>query len=376
LRKDIFELIKVTPPEEESSTSSTYGGYRSNKSKDDSKSKKTSKIDNTGKIYVPKKVLSNFDFHRKINFSKDGFSAFKLADSYKSLYQAVGGSPLFLAVLVLIFALLLGPINLFVLHKYNMKLLVFLTVPVISMICCSILFLYFLLFEYGRLDYFRQSFTILDENSNTSYTLGGGILVAGRNLNNELVFPLSSVVYPSSMSWRDKALNISNKYIKLDKAQNFTYNWIKAKSPFSFTVTSIKQDRSRLEIKKSGNELELLNGLGANIGLVYILSDDGKTLYLAKNIRAGANGKAELYKNLDYKRKTTDISYPQLFSKYNDEKQVDGVLSDYALRTLKNGEYIAWLTKDPFLKQGLEYKANVHELGCFVHGISEFGGSR
>ena len=374
LKKDVFELLKETV-EEEKSTGSSYSSSRYSR-KEDNDSKKSKKIDNSGKIYVPKKVLGNFDYNKTLIFSKDGFSSFKLTDCYRSKYQAFAGSPIFLAFLVVLFALLIGPINLFILHKYNQKIMVFLSVPIISLICCSILFLYFLMFEYGRLDYFRQSFTILDETSNTSYTIGGGIIIAGRNMNNELVFPLSSAVIPSSMSWKDKSINTSKKSIKLDKAQNLTYNWIKAKSPFCYTVTTIKQDRSRLEIKKSGKEYDLLNGLGADLLSVYLLGDDGN-IYKANNIKAGATGKAEFnFTQKGGNRKTAAISYYYLFAKYNDIRQCEESMFDYAKSTLKKGEYIALLSKDPFLKQGLEKKAEVHELGCFVHGISDFGGSK
>ncbi len=351
--KDLFSQIKKTPE----TTSSSYSSYGRRETK------KTEVASVTTGKYVPKDILREFGLQKQTK-QNDLRVESCFSDEYKAM-TSVG----LLIVLVFVFALLLGPVNFYFLNQYKKRILIFVSVPIIALVCCSIIFIYFLIFEYGRLDIFRQSFVLLDENSNTSVVLGGELIISGKSLNEPLSFPINSIVGFNNGYYRRESGSLV-KGIKLDKTQNFVYNWIKAKEPFFYSVVSIKQDRSRVEFNKSGSDYEILNGLGADISLIYYREDYNK-VYHGSNIRAGSKATITKTSN-NYRMNPNTIDLYSMFKNYN--KPADSAES--FVKNLKPGEYFAVLKSDPFLKQDLDRKGNVREMGCFVYGVSKKGVSR
>lgn len=352
--KDLFNQIKKTPQ-----SSSSYG-YSSYSRKED---KKTEVKENIPGKYIPKDILREFNLQKAGNQND-----LKVESCFNDEYKAMTSVSL-LIVLVFFFALLLGPVNFYFLNLYNKRILIFVSVPLIAIICCSIIFIYFLLFEYGRLDVYRQSFVMLDENTNTSVVLGGELIISGKAMNEPLSFPINSIIGINRGRYgRESASQV--KGMRLDKAQNLTYNWIKAKEPFVYSVISVKQDRSRVEFNKSGSDYEILNGLGADISIIYY-RENSERVYQGSNIKAGS--KATITKSSNYySMNSSSLDLYSIFKNY--DKQSD--CADSFIRNLRPGEYIAVLKKNPFLKQDLDRKANIREMGCFVYGKSKKGVSR
>ena len=356
--KDLFKEVRSTPP---SSSSSSYG-YGSRKDKKEEKKDDTQNIKGT---YVPSDILREFDISRRKS------DTIKVEDCFNSEYKAMT-SVFLILLLVFVFAILIGPLNFVYLNYYDKKILIFVTVPVTSLICCSIVFLYFLFFEYGRLDVYRQSFTLLDENTNTSITYGGESIVSGKAINDALSFPLTSIVKTSTGG---RSRNITGlRTISLGKSQVFGSNWIKAKTPSHYTVVSIKQDRSRVEINSSGSEVEILNGLGADISLIYYKSVDGKSFYEGKDIRAGDRRKLSSAGSIK-RSSDKEIDYDILFKSYRKVSDIKSASRTFAERELRPGEYFVYLKTDPFLKQSFDRKASIREMGCFVYGKPKKGGA-
>lgn len=363
--KDLLNKVISTP--EKTTTTTTYSKKQPKPITDEYFEKQKYKA-----MYKPMDILNALDLnnpHFSI-FGRYGNNDFRVKNYYDKDYRAFGSIAIII-ILVIIFAFFIGPVNFFYLKHIDRKILIFATVPIISVICCSIIFVYFLLFEYGRLDIYRQSFTLLDEKNNTSITYGAEIIVSGHSMNEALSFPLSSVVMPDLLYYK-RGSSFSNQEIRLDKTQNFTRDWIKAKIPLAYSITSIKQDRSRLDIKQKSDSIEVLNGLGADIEALYIISDDGNYLFNGESI---ASGKTKiLAKN---KKRVTHrylaINYNTFLSDYNDRSSIIKSMKRYAEDTLKPGEYIAYLKTNPYMKQEMDWRASIKELGCFVHGTLKQG---
>ncbi len=372
--KSLFDLMMKSPPEEEKSGYYGYSSYSRSSTKSETKTtkeeeeKKYAEL-NKGKIFNPKEVIAKFDEFSHTYNNRNYKDCFTVERDYKYDYKIMK-SPLAIMFFVLLFALLLGPINLFVLNKYKARIMVFVSVPVISIICCTMVFVYFLLFEYNRLELFRQSFTLLDNNSGVAITFGSELIVSGKTLNNELAFPLSSVIYAYDLTYRN--VYGVTKEIRLDKDQNFTYEWIKPKVPLAYYVKSKETAKFRLEVKESENEIEFINGLGSDIDEIYILSEDGKNLCKAFGIGAGKNGRASVYiDNFSYNPSSKLLIKNNFRGLLKKEKPLD----KYAKDCLKPGEYIAKLRTNPFMRQNFDSRASIKELGCYVHGTSKKGGS-
>ena len=349
---DLFRDIKSTPAN--SSSTSSYGYGSRNK-----KEEKDKKTVYTPGVFVPKDIL------RELNIKgSDRRNEFKVEDCYNREYRAMTSVSLII-VLVFVFAILLGPVNFYFLNLYGKRILIFVTVPLISLVCCSVIFLYFLCFEYGRLDVFRQSFVLLDENSNTSIVWGGEVIISGKALNDSLVFPLNSIIDTNSGYLGSRNSGGLFKGIKLDKSQNFNRNWIRAKEPFRYTVLSVKQDRSRVEFYKNGDNIEILNGLGADIAIIYYRDEYGR-IYQGSNIKAGIKASIDkLSGSINSSNGAFDLY--NLLKNYTNQKDIMGAAKSF-VKYLRRDEYFVYLESDPFLKQDLDQKANIREMGCFVYG--------
>ena len=110
-----------------------------------------------------------------------------------------------------------------------------------------------------------------------------------------------------------------------------------------------------------------------------------------KNLAAGKKGKAEILgysgngkksesfklrsSSSAFKKSSKRIDFSNMLNYYNDDSRKRENVEIYAKETLEPGEYIAFLKKNIYMKQGLDWKADVSELGCFVHGKTKSGGS-
>src|SRR5579872_848577 len=74
--------------------------------------------------------------------------------------------------LILVFGIIIGPVNMFILGQKKRKLWLFWTVPVISFITCMMIFGYMVLTESRHGNSRVEVFTVLDENSRRASTIG------------------------------------------------------------------------------------------------------------------------------------------------------------------------------------------------------------
>lgn len=308
-------------------------------------------------------VLSSFvaDGNNK-RFSEDDFRATNVLNEYRDKYDRMASHSL-LGYLVIFFAIVLGPLNYWILNKYDKKILVFVTTPVIALICCLLVFGYDLIFEAWRFDIFRQSVTILYQEDNTAITSGGEVFISGRSRNNCLEFPLGSVVIPYTSGREFETGGSLMREVRLENVQKYTENWIRAKKPLALAATTVKQSRARLEIKNVGNSIEVLNGLGADAKDVYVVSDDGQKEYYFSKIKSGAVARPDRTER-----------YAMANSKHIGFSNNYSIAREVTKDILKAGEYTALLETDPFMAQEIDSKATIRELGCVV--IGKYKGNR
>lgn len=370
MKETIFDEMIPAEAKEERNTYAVGGSRRFHKKETAEESPKentgVSFISNQRKIFRAEDVLEEvkrFVDTNKTRFTNDDFRDFSVISEYSSKYEPMSSS-INLGILVIFFAIVLGPVNYYVLRKKDKKILVFLTTPIIAFVCCLLVFGYDLIFESWRFDIFRQSVTLLYQNENTAITCGNELFISGKNRNNSLEYPLSSIIIPYTGSREFEIGSSLDRVIKLENVQKFSDNWIKSKRPLALANTSIKQSRARLEIKKDGDSIEVLNGLGADIKKAEIVSEDGSRMYLFENIKSGAV--AHPVRSLKYYPDRSNG--PELRASYD-------FLNISANKLLKSGEYVAYLDSDPFLAQGIDSKATIHELGCIVVG-RYMGGSK
>lgn len=252
-----------------------------------------------------------------------------------------------LMILIYAFALIIGPVNVLVLHKTGKKIWVFFTVPAVSLICCLLIVGYYMIFERSTLLVKKSSLTFLDERYNRALTFGSLAVFSSANRPAGFNFTFDTEVM--EMKKRTYRTRDGNKFINLDGSQNLADGWIRPKIPVYLHLRKIQTCRERLEIEKTDKTYKVLNGLGAKIKTVHLRTFAGE-YYSCKNLPAGQTGKLlpETYENVTGMK---DLPWVYKRGWYKMVERLDKESRNF----LEKGMYVAVLEDTPFLeKQSFE----------------------
>lgn len=279
-----------------------------------------------------------------------------------------------LLALMVIFAIVIGPVNLVILSQRRRRLWLFWTVPLISFFTCVMVLGYMVFSEGNRGKTRIESFTLLDENSRRATTvgwqgvytpmLGGGGLHF--NTQTEVSYQNEESLY-GSLSYRRPRTG-SPLTIDWTQDQHLVSGWQTPRVPSHFVLRKSETRRERVTIRAgSDGRLEATNGLGAEISDFWYLDEKGK-YYSAQNIPAG--GRAAL--NPAARPKETE-KIRTLRTIYNrDWYDVVAKMKRTGPEFLTPRTYLAILSAAPFLDESA-MKESVLEARSVVFGIVKEG---
>lgn len=274
-----------------------------------------------------------------------------------------------LMLLIYLFAFIIGPVNVFILHKIGRRILVFLTVPVASLVCCIFIYAYYLAFESSTLLIKKQTLTLLDERDNRAVVLGNYSVYSARSRPEGLRFDMQTEVYPLNRD--DYRSSDAGKYVALDEDQHLKEGWIKPKVPRYLHLRSIQTRRERLTLSLNNGRLQLMNGLGTEIIKLHLKTSSGK-IYTLENLGAGST--AELREVSPVSSVKTPTSPADIFSEHW-FRLTEDIGKNYQMDYLKPGTYVASLRESPFIRQSLESEAKVTDEACIIGILKEEPGS-
>jgi hypothetical protein len=180
----------------------------------------------------------------------------------------------YLSILI-VFSLLIGPVNYWVLWRKRQQILLLLTAPVISGAFILLLAGYVVAGEglgvHGR----AMTFTMLDQvrkqaSTRASVSLyAAGMTPAGglRFARDLAVFPIG----PEGTGSRERQL------LDLTEAQRFSGGVIQARSPTNLETIGFRSARERLSFSRDAGGLSVVNGLGETVSV--LLYRDGGAIY-------------------------------------------------------------------------------------------------
>ncbi len=267
-----------------------------------------------------------------------------------------------LMLIIYLFAFLIGPVNVFVLHRLGRRILVFVTVPVASFICCVFIYGYYVIFESSTLLGKRNALILLDERDNRAITLANYSIYSARRRSEGFRFDMQTEVFPVNRN--DYRSNDSGKCIVLDEDQHLREGWIKPKIPRYMHLRSIQTRRERLSLTARNGSLEMMNGLGADIEEVVFMTSGGR-VFRSTQVRAGATSVMEEVKGIT----AGSSSLPETVSRgwFNIFDHIK--VSPYSY--LKPGTYVARLSRSPFLRQAIDEEAAMTETACLIGILKE-----
>ena len=284
---------------------------------------------------------------------------------------ASGGIPVRgLFILMVLFCVVMGPVNLTVLSRKKRRIWMLWTVPAISLLTCAAVFGYMIVAE-GWTGHVRSmGITLLDEKARRATTIGWTAfytpLVRGDGLHfgtdTEVSPLLGSPEMQTDYRYRRDG---SGRSVDWTSDQNLASGWLASRVPVHYRLRKSETRRERVAVKRgSDGKLSLVNGLGADIGQIWYADETGK-LYSAGPVRAG--GEAVL---VDTGEKVAKDPAPEGIAnllRSGWQSKIDANVADAKLYLLPR-HYLAKLQGTPFMEQALP-SAAVGECHSVVIGI-------
>ncbi len=268
-----------------------------------------------------------------------------------------------LFVVLLVIMVAIGPLNLAVLSRKKKSMLVYVTVPAIALLSSLSLMGYALANEGIARSVTRSLLTLLDETEQravtigwtgyyTTFTPGGGLLLS----------PLTELgtVREPWMGRRARRLSVD-----FTEGQRFLSGFVEARVPARFSVRHVESRRERLVFATEGNARVVTNGLGVDLGELWVTDPDG-TLWGVPSVPAGKKATlGEVRSAASAVRAADAIDLRDVFA--GSWEALEGRMASVGPQLPPN-TWLARVARSPFLADGID--ARTRKESSFVLGTS------
>ena len=264
-----------------------------------------------------------------------------------------------LVVLVIFFALLIGPVNMLVLGFWKRRVWLIWTIPLTSVVA-SFTVLGLVVFSEGiKTVTSVKSVTILDQRRGEAMTSGIAGFYRTFSPPGGIVYSNSTEVTPIIGNMEGFSLGLQTK-----GSQHLTQNWIRPRIPSFFYLRKVAPSNVRLVFDWNG-EPTVTNGLGVKISNLSVISPDGDRYSIAM---LDLDQKAVLKRDFEQESDEEHVLF-QASSSFES-------LTDRAsLPPLVRGTYLATIEGvSPFLESGIENMKSNTQVNT-IFGIFSSDGS-
>ncbi len=269
-----------------------------------------------------------------------------------------------LFVVVLLFTILIGPVNLIWLSRRNRRMWLLWTVPGLSLLACLAVMGWVLAKE-GVVRFQRSEVvTVLDERLHRATSYGWAGYYATLTPGDGLRFGLETEVSPVLAWTGDKPQDISRS-IAWGETQHLDKGWLRARLPSYFIVRKSEQRRERLSLRWSADGgLEVVNGLGVSLKALWVAGPSGRLYRADQPLAAGASVALELAED------TAKGGADALRRIYQGDLPGRSLqLEQEPAEFLRPGTYLAITDDTPFLEDGLD-RVDRNRRSTVIYGIS------
>ncbi len=211
------------------------------------------------------------------------------AETLNNLFPVVDGTDLpvrGMAFLMLVFILVVGPINLLVLRAFKRRIWFLWTIPAISAATCLLVLIYSLTSEGITPSTRTEAVTLLDQSARRATTAALMAFYCPLTPGDGLHFTTETAAAPLFVN--DSHRNGEAHEVDWSNGQHFLSGWIKSRVPAHFFVRKSEPRRERLQIERSADgKLTVVNGLGAAVKTLWLVDAQGQ-LHKTDAIEAGA----------------------------------------------------------------------------------------
>jgi hypothetical protein len=269
-------------------------------------------------------------------------------------------------IMMVVFVIVIGPLNLIWLSRRKKKIWLLWTVPAISLLT-TLAVSSFALFGEGLGATARtEAMTILDEASHRATSIGWTGFYSPVTPGDGLHFSYDTELNPK-IYWNFTYGDGPVRTIDWTHDQHLASEWITARVPAYFMFRKSEARRERMTVREGANgSIRVVNGLGADIRQLWWADKTGE-LYTATNIHAGAesqltpiNLKAEGAAD-----KLSDVYTGNWLEMFNH-------MEINPREALAPGCYLAVLDASPFVEEGLR-NVKTRKVKTLVYGIQHGG---
>jgi hypothetical protein len=193
-----------------------------------------------------------------------------------------------LFVLMLLFVLGIGPINLLMLIRWKRRIWMLWTTPLISLCTCAAVFGYMLISEGWHGQMRTETLTLLDETTHRATTIGWTGFYSPLTPGGGLHFKYETEVIPQRYFEDSRRGTGRSCTIDWSEDQHFAAGWIEARVPAHFKIRKSKIQRERVDLERQADgRWSMFNYLAADIRRFWYADDRGQ-LHAAEDVAAGA----------------------------------------------------------------------------------------
>jgi hypothetical protein len=172
--------------------------------------------------------------------------------------------------LLMVFALLIGPVNYVFLRNRGLQWLIVLTAPVIATVFLVLLAFYVVVGEGFGVHVRAATLTVLDQERQEAVTRADvSLYPAGRTPGGGLRFSSETAVLAFNPPER------GDVHVDLADGQRFDDGFVRARTPLNFETIEWRQARERLTFSRESGALKVSNGLGSTVTHLFVRSESG-----------------------------------------------------------------------------------------------------
>lgn len=269
-----------------------------------------------------------------------------------------------LFVLILLFVIIIGPVNFWLLNRFKKRMFMLVTIPACAFVASVGVSGFALLSEGVSGKSRAASFTVLDEPLRRATTFGVEAFYAPLTPGGGLHFDAGTELTPILQPYSSDGVSRS---IDWTTDQHLRQGWVVSRVPSHFLLRKVESRRERLTIiNEPDGRVTVVNSLGAGITELTLMDAKGN-LHQGKNIGAGARvtltaGGSKLPARNGELRKLYQENF---VSSLNDLTSING----RALYQLAPNRYVAFLEGAPFIENN-PLKGGSKRAASVVLGIS------
>jgi hypothetical protein len=264
-----------------------------------------------------------------------------------------------LFVLMFLFTLGIGPVNVFLLSRLKRRIWLLWTTPVISLATCLAVFGFMLISEGWEGQLRTETLTLLDETTHRATTIGWTGVYSPLTPSDGLHFSYETEMIPQRFFEGDRGTARSCA-VDWSQDQHLTAGWVEARVPAHFKVRKSEMRRERVALhREADGRWSMVNGLGTAIQHFWY-ADEGGQMYKAENIAAGAKALLTPTEKETLPPTMNPWYLPSIGGWMPRMRDVATTPQRY----LRPGNYLAEVDDSPFLEDSLRHarKRKVHAL--------------